>query len=704
MTEDAELTGLLRHLHDDRWFAHRYLFAHRHPEESAPAHRELVEAIHGPAPRLNIEGFRRIGKTTTAEEAILLKAAFREFHNLVIIGPSFPRACDRVEAIANEIDVNPYFDERDGLFGKLRGEVWQSGKIVLAGDVCIQALGRDQAITGLKWRQWRPDAFLIDDIEDPEETRTDAEREQTWRWLMQTFLPCLDDVLLTWGRFLGTRRGKNSLPERLENSGVPTVKFPIESIGEPTLEHPNGERVPTWPAMFPLVKIDQIKELYRGDMSLFAQEYMCEAVSASDRRFERGMFRYEPRERSWEGVYAFVDPRRASGKQAASLGWAVWSWVNRRLVVWASGSEFIAPDETVALIFDIAERFDPIWVMAELDGLEEWLAQPIRQEQVRRGYSIPIKGIHAISGTRGGGQTAFIEGLQPLFKAGEVIFAQQQPALEAQLLSFPHGIRDTANALAYSQTKDGGGAVRSVYDAFTDDHVVEGVSLAAGHPLAIAGNATGAMTCAVLVQAFEKKLRILADWVMEGPPAERAVDIVQAAAQAIDSSKVVAVPVARPWDDMLKLPAPDRMLTRPNRPYWVVPEHHSDRLMNVGLMQAVRAAPAEVRSGGQKVAGSLYLRDALSRMVRGMQAVEISPNARWTLRALAGGYSRQMVRGKLQDEAEEGPYRLLMEGLEAFCGLVGAGAEESDADQGQNMRIDERTGRAYASAMPARRG
>ncbi len=210
------------------------------------------------------------------------------------------------------------------------------------------------------------------------------------------------------------------------------------------------------------------------------------------------------------------------------------------------------------------------------------------------------------------------------------------------------------------------------------------------------------MTCAVLVQAFEGKLRILADWVFEGGPGERAADIVQAAAQEIDTSSVRAVPVARPWDDMLKLPLPDRLISRPNRPVWIVPDRHSDRMMNVGLMQAVRTAPAEVRVGGGQVEGGMFLRDALSRTVRGMQAVEISPKARWTLRALAGGYARGMVRGKLQDDAEEGPYRLLMEGLEAFCGLTATGVVSDAEDEDQNYRVDERTGKRYASAMPMR--
>jgi hypothetical protein len=61
-----------------------------------------------------------------------------------------------------------------------------------------------------------------------------------------------------------------------------------------------------------------------------------------------------------------------------------------------------------------------------------------------------------------------------------------------------------------------------------------------------------------------------------------------------------------------------------------------------------------------------------------------------------------MIRGRLQDSAEEGPYRVLMEGLEAFCGSIRFAAVDNDEDTEQNYRVDERSGRRYASAMPMR--
>jgi hypothetical protein len=660
MTDEADRLALARHLYDDRWFAHRHLFAHRHPDESPEAHRELVSAINRPDPRVSIEGFRRLAKTTYLEETALLKAAFREFHNLVIIGPSFPRACDRVEAIANEIDVNPNFSV-DGPFGDLRqrGEAWQSGKIVLAGDICIQALGREQSITGLKFRQWRPDAFLIDDIEDPEETRTDAEREGTWRWLMQTFLPCLDDVLFTWGRYANTRRGSNSLPQRLEESGVPTVKFPIERIGD------GGERVPTWPAMFPIKKIDQIKELYRGNMDLYAQEFMCEATSAVDRTFRRETMHVVPRVRTWEACYAMYDPARTVGAKSATTGKAVWSWLSNRLVIWDAAAELWLPDALIADIFETNERFGPIWIGVEEDGLNEWIRQPLRHEQVHRGATIPIRPLRAPRG-----KLDFIRGLQSLFAAGEVEFALPLPDLEAQLLSFPHGRIDAPNALAYALNLKPG---QAIYDNFTQDHVVEPALIDRTRPLWLACNATRGLVTAVALQYWSGRTRILGDWAFESEPAEAVPLLVREVGMTYQKAPTVCCGA-----------------------------QHYDRYMNIGLVQAFQRVPLTVEAGVDTGAGRTWLRDELGRLTREVPAVQIGREAKLTLNALAGGYARMLGKsGGLGEEAELGIYRVLMEGLEACLGRM-AMTEEIDSNANYSFTPDGRRYMRYGNPHAAR--
>lgn len=684
----SEIAETIESFHTDRWLAHKTLFAHRHPVKSSIAHRELVESIYRPIPRLGIEGFRGFAKSTTLEEAAVLKAAFREFRNMVVVGSSYARAVDRLASIKRELEMNEILT---GMFGGLKGPVWQEGKIVLSHGACIQALGRDQSMLGIKHLDWRPDAALVDDVEDPDEVRTDAERAQTWDWFIKTFLPSLDHPLFSWVRVLGTRRGTGSLPERLEKDGWPTVKFPIEYLDE------EGRRRATWPAKFPLPIIDKMKQTYRGDMHTYMQEYMCQASSESDRVFRREDLRCDPRPRSWQAVMAMYDPARTTSRQSATTGKAVWSWVNNRLIFWEVKAEAWLPDQIVGDIFATQEEYDCTWIGFEQDGLNEWALQPIRQEMLKRRAMLPLLPVKAPRG-----KLQFIGGLQPYMRAGEVIFAgpseEFHDAID-QFLSFPQGKIDAPNACAYALLLRPGAPV---YDAFSEDNIAEILEPMAGAPLYLAGNSDGSVVTAALVQRSEGEIRILADWVREGTPAEVVVDIHQEAMLRYETNR---------WGErefpggekggVLTLPERRMVLTRlPIN--WIVPQWHLETWRNVGLMQAVRRIPQTVSAAP---VGPEQGRIVLSRMLEtrrhGRLCLSVSSNARWTLRGLAGGYARELdKRGIAAAQPDSGIYKLLMEGIESFAAV---GVPATDAEEDRQPVAYDRRGVAYKSALPERR-
>ena len=64
----------------------------------------------------------------------------------------------------------------------------------------------------------------------------------------------------------------------------------------------------------------------------------------------------------------------------------------------------------------------------------------------------------------------------------------------------------------------------------------------------------------------------------------------------------------------------------------------------------------------------------MQRERHGQPCLRVSSNARWTLNALAGGYARGLKNGIITPEAEDGPYKVLMEGLESFAGLTDVSA------------------------------
>jgi hypothetical protein len=134
---------------------------------------------------------------------------------------------------------------------------------------------------------------------------------------------------------------------------------------------------------------------------------------------------------------------------------------------------------------------------------------------------------------------------------------------------------------------------------------------------------------------------------------------------------------------------------------WIVPARHRDTYQNVGLMQAVRAIPQGVSAAdGGTERGRPALAAMLAQHQRGRPRVLVAPTARWTLRALTGGYSRPIGRGGIADsQPEPGIYSVLMEGLESFA-AVGAAIDRPEADQ-QPLAYT-RDGVPYRSAMPAR--
>lgn len=684
---DAERERIIGEMAADPWRAHTFLFPHRHPEASSPAHREAVLMIHGQTARGVIKAFRGFGKSTLIEEAIVIQGAFRRFHNKLIVGASYERACERLAAIKREIDQN---ETLEMLFGRLRGPIWQEGKIELVGGICIQALGRDQSLRGTKHYDWRPDSALVDDVEDKDEVRSPLGRRKTQDWFLKEFLPALADPVLSTVEVLGTPMDPESLVVELEKAGWPTKNIPVKHLDD------TGQWRATWEGKFPLWKIAAIEKDYARDMTGFQQEYMLQAVSDADRVFTREMFRIEPRPRSWQAVYAMYDPARTTNRQSATTGKAVWSWLQNRLIVWEASAEMWQPDEIIADVFRTADEFNPVWIGVEEDGLNEFIRQPLRHEQVRRGQTIPFRPIRAPRS-----KLDFIRGLQPFFGAREIIFVQSFSELEAQLLSFPTGRIDAPNALAYALLLRPGALI---YDNFSDDHIEEELNPVPGRPLYLAANATGSVTTAILVQQVDGQLRILADWVREGMPSEAVADIHMEAALEGDTSRLVRVE-RRPRElgDALKNPEARMVMTRlPVR--WVTPPRHNEVYTNVGLVQAIQAIPATVARGSLEALGRDHLRSALAHLHRGAPAFVVSSRASWTLRALSGGYCRALGKGGLvTDHAEEGVYRVLIEGLESFAGMMAmAVTDENEGDSAQPVSYDAQ-GRAYKSAMPARR-
>lgn len=638
---------LILKLGANRLLAHQALFKHRHSDSTPPFHSDVVKLWHSRLPAALVMVFREGGKSTIAEEAFVIGGAYQLFHNAIIIGATERRAIERLRAIKHEFETNELLA---ALFGPLVGPTWNEAEIILGNGVRITALGRGQSLRGTKHLHYRPDFCFCDDIEEKEHVATPEARDETLTWFMSVVIPALDKNSRI--RVNATPLHREALPFALKNAMKwPAYVFPIEYIDE------TNRRRATWEARYPLDWIDQKKAEFEsvGKLEDYYREYMCVAEDPRRKVFTAAMFKVEPKPRSWHPVWACFDPARSTGAASATTGWAVWSWIANRLVVWDGGGDLWKPDEIVAKIFEVAAQYTPIAVGVERDGLEEFLLQPLRHEMIRRGMVVPVLPMKAPKG-----KFSFIEGLQPFFAAGEVTFAKELSTLRGQFLNYPTGRIDGPNALAYALPMRPGAVV---YEDFSADHV--GPVVRSGKTWLCLNSRHGYVT-AVAVEFTNGRLAVVADYVREGDPGTVA-EIVQEAALEAKTLSLVA------------------------------PRDHWSAYNHLGLRGAVAKIPAELHRGAATEVGRDEIRALLRRQTRGEPSFRVDPAARWTLNALAAGYAREIGRnGMLSGEAREGVHRILIEGLEAFAGLLRLGIMQ----QGRPNIQRTASGQVYISALP----
>lgn len=661
-TPDRET--LLRTLAADRVLAHQVLFEHRHPDATPDFHREIAETYASPHPACGMEAFRGAAKSSISEEFACLEALFERVHNVILAGANYSLACERLHVVKNEIETNEFIID---LFGDQVGPVWNEGKIVLKNGVCIQAKGAGQSFRGTKYLQYRPDLFVGDDLEDDEAIDTEKQGDDLLTWILQTVAPALEPHTGRM-RVIGTPFPKG-LMERLKK--LPTWRVKTFPVVLPASTNPEEWEEPLWPARFPLAMVRDIRDAMEaaGKLQVFTQEYLCRAEDPAKKLFLDRHIRINPSPPIHAPTWLYCDPARTTKlRTSARTGYAVWSWVGgRRLYVHKAFGAFHKPDEIVSTLFELNERFHPVQIGVEPDGLEEFIFQPLRQAQLERHTVLPLAHGKTIRAPKD--KDGFIGALQPFFEAGEIELSAECADLIAELLAFPSGRKDVPNALAYALRMRPG---RPIYEDFSPAHVADQpLTPSARHPAWLAVNATPGLFTACLLQRLDGAVRILADWVFDGPAGDGLDAVVP------DAAMVAGRPV------LLYAP-PERF----------------ERYDATGLIAAARRKIITIRHGRSPKTDALT--PALRRQVKGSPAFLVSPEARWTINALTGGYTRSMdASGRVSDAPEENQYKHLLQGVEALVAEFDTAAQvENDDDGGLNWQYTSK-GRPYISARPS---
>lgn len=636
MTDDAAIAlDIATEIARDPVLAHRLVFAHRHDSDTPAFHEELIRLYHDETQR-NVMAlcFRGGGKSTLAEETVILLAASGRVKNVLIIGESWTRATERLRAIRRELETNEWIT---ALYGGQVGETWADGKLVLANGTAITAHGQGMALRGMKHDYYRPDLCFVDDLESQDTVATPEARAKLSEWFWKDLCPV--NPLM---RMLIAATPLDPKALAVELSKLPEFKVLTVSIEYVDEE---GARQAAWPSKFPLSLIDELKtKMARaGKQAAWASEYMVQAVDPATKLFRQHMFKFEPGlQRTWEPVYVVYDPARTVKSTSATTGYVCASWVGRRLVIWEAGGQRWQPSEMIADLFDKEARYEPIVIGVEKDGLSEWVEEPIRQEQIRRSVLLPVRALKAPKDKLG-----FIQRLQPLFSAGDIIFAGSADDFAdtvEQFMSYPSGAIDIPNAFAFLLDPQMRGGL-PVYEDAHERHVAADLAIRPG-PIMLAVNSGPYGTAAVLFQYKSLVLTVLQSWADSGDAGQSLPAVIQEARMYAGRAVTVVAP----------------------------PEHFEDR-NSLGLRAAARGL-CELRKGGDFVKGREIIRSLLRSETQGCSRLLLGPEAAWARRAMLGGYVREDGR----TDPKPSLYATMMNALEsAMAGTAAQAAATHDA-------------------------
>lgn len=209
--------------------------------------------------------FRGGGKSTTAEATAATLMAQQRRRFIVYLCDTQERANEHVKNIAALLtskEVTEYYPEVGKPAINLHGnqKAWRQAEVHCANGTVIRALGFDGAMRGIKVEEFRPDAILIDDVDDitdsPEAVR---KKEQV---LTKSIIPARN-LQNCWIGFFQNMIHNNSIMTKLVRGTADYLRNikiigPVKAIEDFEYDYDDRGRVvitggtATWPAGFPL--------------------------------------------------------------------------------------------------------------------------------------------------------------------------------------------------------------------------------------------------------------------------------------------------------------------------------------------------------------------------------------------------------------------------------------------------------------------
>lgn len=395
--------------------------------------------------------------------------------NILIVSDTAEQASQFIMAIKDEFEENDLLIE---CFGDKQGAVWSQSKIVTKDRVQIVGKGAGQKLRGIKYRQFRPDKIIIDDLENDENVETEAQRMKLLNWFQKALLPCgsIDEKVF----YIGTVLSYESLLNRILTTSEysmwdrkkyqAVIKFsdsPLWDKWEAMLRDENNQEAGKDAEAFYQKNRDEMlkdteilwreksRDHYKDLMIMkvmnpeaFDSEEQNDPISESTRDFKEEWFQYWTILPEITAVYIGVDPSLAKrAKSDTSAIVAIGKGADNYLYVLNASIARRKPDIIIDDLFQMCVMYRQKLVKVAIEAVQyqAFFATECAKRSIAMGMPLPIEPV--ISTVEKGLR---LRGLIPFVKNGYLKFHASQTRLLNEMKRFPKGADDGMDGLKFA--------------------------------------------------------------------------------------------------------------------------------------------------------------------------------------------------------------------------------------------------------------
>lgn len=384
---------------------------------------------------------REHGKTVRWSFAYpLWRALTGQSKYLLLIGASGPMAKDNLINIKRELEEN---EKLMADFGDQIGTTWRDDRIELKCGVCLQAKGTGMSMRGTRYRQYRPDTIILDDLLKDKEVESPTQRHKIYKWLKSTVFNLGKTAFIVW-------------VNTIFHSDDPISRL-MKEVKEGTLKRFIAVRLscfkpdhtPLWPENWPLEVLLEKKSQLGSD--IFSTEYENEPISDEER-----IFRHDWIERHWYQAHNLVEAgimRHFGGVDPSAgkhdLCGLVTIGVEKKGYIWEldSWGRCVSENEFLRQLVVHHQKWKYELIGWEDIGFQTIYARHVMGLAAEEGVYLPIR-------TMPGGAASKISrlrSLSPLIENGIIRLNKSSKDLIDQLVDFPKGrYDDIPDALWYA--------------------------------------------------------------------------------------------------------------------------------------------------------------------------------------------------------------------------------------------------------------